>query len=161
MSQNRHEQAPKEYVVGYCFSPDLSRVALIEKQKPAWQHMKLNGVGGKIEPTDACPADAMAREFHEEAGVLLRGWQLIRVEKFRAAQEAARDQAVGARVYHFVNNTTRAEWSQIRTQERERIVKVSYPLRPQIERRCIYNLPYLIPMAWILMQQPSSNLPQP
>jgi 8-oxo-dGTP diphosphatase len=37
--------------------------------KPDWQAGKLNGVGGKIEPGETSKT-AMAREFHEETGVL-------------------------------------------------------------------------------------------
>ena len=59
----------KEYVAGFMFHYlDLFIVALIEKQKPAWQKGKLNGIGGKIEINET-PVDAMVREFKEEAGV--------------------------------------------------------------------------------------------
>jgi len=57
----------KEYVAGFLFSTDRSRVVLICKEKPAWQAGKLNGVGGKIE-RDELPHQAMRREFFEETG---------------------------------------------------------------------------------------------
>jgi 8-oxo-dGTP diphosphatase len=60
-----------KYVVGFCFSEDLQRVALIRKTKPAWQKGRLNGIGGKIEATDSSSARAMEREFLEEAGSLM------------------------------------------------------------------------------------------
>jgi 8-oxo-dGTP diphosphatase len=63
----------KEYVCGFLFSPERSRVLLIRKQRPAWQAGKLNGVGGKIEAGEA-PIDAMRREFREEAGVEVAEW---------------------------------------------------------------------------------------
>jgi len=56
------------YVVGFCFSEDLSTVVLIHKQRPAWQNGLLNGVGGKIEAGES-PIAAMVREFKEETGV--------------------------------------------------------------------------------------------
>lgn len=56
------------YVVGFCFSEDLSTVVLIHKQRPAWQNGLLNGVGGKIETGESSIA-AMVREFEEETGV--------------------------------------------------------------------------------------------
>ena len=43
-------------------------VALIRKNRPAWQKGKLNGIGGHIEQTDKTPYDAMVREFEEETG---------------------------------------------------------------------------------------------
>jgi 8-oxo-dGTP diphosphatase len=56
------------YVVGFAFSADRSKVVLIHKNRPAWQAGKLNGVGGKIDPGEVA-IDAMCREFYEECGV--------------------------------------------------------------------------------------------
>lgn len=64
---------PVAYVVGFLFSPDLTRVALITKNRPAWQAGLLNGIGGKVEPGEN-PLAAMVREFNEEAGLLLQDW---------------------------------------------------------------------------------------
>ena len=64
------------YACGFMFSPDRSRVLLIRKRRPAWQAGKLNGVGGKIEPGET-PAEAMRREFREEAGLDLPDWQHV------------------------------------------------------------------------------------
>jgi 8-oxo-dGTP diphosphatase len=57
-----------QYVVGFMFDHDLSRVALIRKNKPDWQKGKLNGIGGKVEDGETF-ADAMEREFEEETGL--------------------------------------------------------------------------------------------
>lgn len=59
------------YVSGFLFSPCGQHVALIQKLNPKWQRGLLNGIGGKIEPGET-PHDAMAREFHEEAGLVTR-----------------------------------------------------------------------------------------
>ncbi|HEX2971169.1 MAG TPA: NUDIX domain-containing protein [Tepidisphaeraceae bacterium] len=64
------------YVCGFFFTPDRSRVLLIRKRRPAWQVEKLNGVGGKIEPGET-PAQAMHREFFEEAGLDVSSWQEV------------------------------------------------------------------------------------
>ncbi len=62
------------YVCGFLFAhasgspqgaPD---VLLIRKNRPRWQAGMLNGVGGHVEPGET-PAEAMRREFLEEAGV--------------------------------------------------------------------------------------------
>src|SRR5690606_19747163 len=47
-------------------------------RRPAWQAGKLNGVGGKIEPGET-PADAMRREFREEADLDIAVWRPILV----------------------------------------------------------------------------------
>lgn len=66
------------YCVGFCFSYDLKKVALIRKAKPQWQRGKLNGVGGSVEPGETFRA-GMQREWMEEAGVPLseEGWELV------------------------------------------------------------------------------------
>ena len=58
----------QKYVLGFCFSPDMNEVVLIEKNIPEWQKGQLNGVGGKFED-DETPSFAMQREFMEETGV--------------------------------------------------------------------------------------------
>ena len=37
-----------EYVVGFMLSIDGEDVALIRKERPAWQKGRLNGIGGHI-----------------------------------------------------------------------------------------------------------------
>ena len=161
MTQNRTQQSVAEYVVGYCFSPDMGQVALIMKAKPAWQAGKLNGAGGKVEPGETAH-QAMAREFDEEAGVQILQWLHIRTEQFYAEQEATREQPTGARVHHFAAIAPNwGEWARIDTQEAEPIVKVPYPLREYTQHKYIYNLPYLIPMAAVLLNQPPENRPVP
>ncbi len=59
-----------KYVVGFMFDTSLASVALIRKNKPAWQAGLLNGIGGKIEDSDVSAAKAMVREFSEEAGMV-------------------------------------------------------------------------------------------
>lgn len=57
------------YVCGFMFNSDYSKVLLIEKQRPAWQKGKWNGIGGHIEAGET-PNQAMAREFEEEANIV-------------------------------------------------------------------------------------------
>ena len=64
------------YACGFLFSADRSRVLLIRKNRPAWQAGKLNGIGGKIERGET-PADAMRREFREEAALDIATWQEV------------------------------------------------------------------------------------
>lgn len=62
------------HCLGFMLSMDSQRVALIRKVSPAWQAGKLNGIGGKAEIGETA-RQAMAREFHEEAGVLTQAHQ--------------------------------------------------------------------------------------
>lgn len=67
------ENAPTQYVVGFLFSGDESRVWLIQKKRPKWQAGRLNGVGGHMEENEF-PHLAMSREFKEETGVKIHNW---------------------------------------------------------------------------------------
>lgn len=71
----------KKYVVGFAFNPEKSKVLLIQKNRPAWQAGKFNGIGGKIESFDESVAHAMTREFFEEAGLLINSenWTLFSI----------------------------------------------------------------------------------
>lgn len=63
-----------DYVLGFLFNR-YGQVLLIKKERPDWQRGKMNGIGGKIEPGET-PYDAMCREFREEAGIDVMGWDL-------------------------------------------------------------------------------------
>lgn len=56
------------YVVGFLFDAPREFVALIKKNRPAWQLGLLNGPGGHVEDGEV-PVQAMRRELKEEAGV--------------------------------------------------------------------------------------------
>lgn len=62
------------YTIGFLFSEDEKKVALIRKIQPSWQKNKLNGPGGKIEEGES-PKAAMIREFKEETGVYIENWR--------------------------------------------------------------------------------------
>lgn len=66
------------YVVGFAFDA-YDAVALIHKQKPAWQKDRWNGVGGKVEDSDPTIQFAMSREFHEETGqgIVAESWRHV------------------------------------------------------------------------------------
>ena len=63
----------REYVTGFLFDDHEELVVLVRKNRPEWQAGKFNGVGGKLEPGET-PAEAMRREFREEAGVDVQEW---------------------------------------------------------------------------------------
>jgi 8-oxo-dGTP diphosphatase len=62
----------KHYVAGF-MKDRLDRVALVRKNKPAWQAGRLNGIGGGIEAGET-PQAAMKREWLEETGTRFEGW---------------------------------------------------------------------------------------
>jgi len=121
------------YVVGFMFSEDRSRVALIRKNKPAWQRGLLNGIGGKIEPGES-PADAMAREFQEEAGIASSGWvHFLRMH-------GKDDQLWSVECF-----ATTGDLDALRSVESEKVEIVA--VRAIQDCQTIENLPWMIPLA--------------
>jgi 8-oxo-dGTP diphosphatase len=118
------------YVAGFLFDSTYEHVALIKKEKPAWQKGKLNGIGGKIEPGETS-IDAMRREFREETGVDIQEWnQYIQLSGDEFAVEFF--YAIGD---PFLVQTT--------TEEVVNVYATGY--LPQLDT--IPNLQWLIPMA--------------
>lgn len=66
----------KCYVAGFYFDEDGKSVALVHKNRPAWQRGRINAIGGKIEPNEA-PLDTIEREFLEETGVKVLDWEQV------------------------------------------------------------------------------------
>lgn len=62
------------YVLALLFTPDRARVVLVHKTRPAWQHGRVNALGGKLHPGESA-CDAARREVREEAGVDVAGWE--------------------------------------------------------------------------------------
>lgn len=71
---------PPRYVAGFLMD-DHDRVVVVRKLRPRWQAGLLNGVGGKVEDGET-PHEAMRREFREEAGLDLEGWERFAVVVF-------------------------------------------------------------------------------
>ena len=63
-----------QYVCGFLFNDERDHVALVLKNRPAFQKGKLNGIGGHVEPGEHQDA-AMVREFEEETGVCITTWK--------------------------------------------------------------------------------------
>lgn len=57
----------RRYVLGFLFSEDETRIALIRKTRPTWQAGRLNGIGGHVGRGEDFN-QAMARESREELG---------------------------------------------------------------------------------------------
>jgi 8-oxo-dGTP diphosphatase len=121
------------YVNGFMFDKTRRHVVLIEKQRPAWQKGRLNGVGGKREEGETY-RQAMQREFREETGVDHEDWNLfgfLRGEGFEIAFFRA-----------FSNNAVDAV--ETLTDERVLVLPTLYVTR---QENIIPNLYWLIPMA--------------
>jgi 8-oxo-dGTP diphosphatase len=127
------EIARVDYVVGFAFDQD-GRSALIEKNRPQWQAGRLNGIGGHIEPGEH-PAVAMRREFLEETGADLTGWDLFVVMDFP-----------GARIYFYRLLVDQQVLNGLRTTTDEPVVIIR-SISSFDADRIIPNLSWLLPLA--------------
>jgi 8-oxo-dGTP pyrophosphatase MutT (NUDIX family) len=153
------------YVCGFAMGPN--DVLLLTKAKPEWQRGKLNGVGGRVETSDAGLRAAMEREFLEETGVHVRAynWTLFHTERFGAYGQPVGEvnrsrlgQQVNCEVYFFYarvgpaimqeacENTVNSaepcsvhEWDRVGAPDEHPVHGAALP--------CIANLPYLLRMA--------------
>ncbi len=137
-----------KYVVGFLFSEDRGSVALIKKNRPAWQKGRLNGIGGHVETSDASNAAAISREFLEETGVAIPA---SKWKQFSAISSP------DAEVTFFKCFSQAIEDVASETDEPVAIYEVSELLQGNYYARAIPNLAWLIPMALevgILNQDP-------
>ena len=122
-----------EYVAGFLFSADRKQVVLVEKIRPEWQSGRLNGVGGKIEPSDDSPNAAMVREFREEAGLLIHEWALFcRIEN-------------RGNLTHFFRSFAAGPVDHVSGQEAEKVS--AHSVSDVAGSNTMPNLGWLIPMA--------------
>lgn len=129
-----------EYVAGFMFSEDKSRVALIRKNKPAWQRGLLNGIGGKVEPGEF-PWDAMTREFRDETGVTVecKRW------KHYCTMHGMNDDGERFRVHFYA---AMGDLSALKSKTSEQIM--TFPVgmfRLSEMAGCVVNLPWLMALA--------------
>ena len=115
---------------------------LIRKTKPDWQAGKLNGVGGKVEPTDPTTYCAMAREFREETGLDSEptAWKRFAIMEFS-----------DARVHCFTTVFIWKQFKQARSTTEELLEDYQFDerfLEKMQHRNALPNLAWLIPMAY-------------
>lgn len=126
----------KKYVAGFLFDNDRKNVILIRKNRPEYQAGKLNAVGGKFELTDKTIFLSIEREYAEEAGAKVVGWDNFCV---------LRNQILDYEVYFFRAFNTKA-FNESKTMESETIMQVG--VTDAICRTdSMPNLCWLIPMA--------------
>lgn len=124
----------KIYVLGFGFSEDLGRLALIKKLRPAWQAGLWNGIGGKVEKDEGCH-EAMCREFKEETGVQIDDWNFFA-------------KLGNSHFYVYCYRTFNDKILDVKTVEEEEVYAWFVPgLFENKVFDCIPNLKWLIPLA--------------
>ena len=128
---------PTEYVCGFLFNMDRTRVALIRKNRPNWQAGFLNGIGGHIE-NDEPPIFAMTREFFEETGYKTRVYDW---HKLITLTEARKTWSVN--FFYCISNSD--DLSELKTMTDEEVVIID--VKNLNNEKVIDNLKWLIPMC--------------
>jgi 8-oxo-dGTP diphosphatase len=133
----------KRYVVGFMFSADSLDVCLILKRHPEWQAGKYNGVGGKIDPSDETPADAMSREFFEETGVRTSPSEWDNFLLMRCDKESKIPGNTNPFEIYFFRMFSRKIWESATTTDEPIAL---FPSENLPENK-VPNLKWLVPMA--------------
>ena len=115
-------------VIGFLFDGN-GNVLLIEKNRPAWQKGRLNGIGGKIEREET-PYQAMIREFREEAGADVASWR-----------EFCRMAGDGYRLCIFTSN------EKVKINPNDDEGEISWYPADNLPDNALPNLRFLVPMA--------------
>lgn len=104
------ESGRRRYVVGFAFSPNEKRVALILKLRGPDDAAEMvgtwNGIGGQCGASETY-IDAMRREFHQEAGPIVADWKLFAISDHAAS-----------RVFYFRSTLSASQWRALKTGER-------------------------------------------
>lgn len=124
------------YVCGFLFDETRKKVVLIEKNRPAWQKGRYNGVGGKFESPDVFSEVTMSREFFEETGVQIprEKWKLFCQYFFRG----------GLVNFYYCWDEFGQYFNNVKsvTDEQLQVFSVN-----DLPKKSIYNLHWLIPLA--------------
>ncbi len=143
----------KRYVVGFLFDSAFEWVALIRKNRPAWQAGRLNGIGGKLEPGEDS-IDAMVREFREETGLHVTAdrWRLMctiawpdDLERLGTTDEAAVDFYVAHAPAE--GRAGLARLVQSLTDEQVEVIARRWITEPEWQDQLIPNITWLVPLA--------------
>lgn len=122
------------YVAGFLFDSNKAEVLLIKKKRPKWQEGRYNGIGGKIEGNETA-AQAMQREFKEEAGVEVQDWVPF----------CHYDYDGGTVEFYFYIDTADEFYDKVHSVTDEQIKWVK--LEDIWHLNSIFNLKWLIPLA--------------
>lgn len=124
--------AQTQYTVGFAFD-EFDSLALIRKNRPAWQVGRFNGLGGHVEPFESF-GDCIVREFEEECGVATSNEMWRRFASISSPS---------AYVAFFVARDLGLNNIETTTDEPVVVFDLdSYPFD-----RCVPNLQWLIPLA--------------
>lgn len=146
------------HVVGFAFTPDFSRVALIRKRKPEWQRGLLNGIGGRVK-VDEQSRDAMEREFFEETGVRFVGqeWTHFLTMRFPSWEGGGPGPTLYVCCFAIVGEET----LNVRTTTAEEVGLYYWNVNDLAVHQALGNLSWLIPMAreWLKPGHRSQDAP--
>ena len=121
-----------KYSLGFLFDDDRTHVVLLLKNRPEKLAGLLNGVGGKIEPGET-PAEAMRREFREEANLDITHWS-----EFAVIEDPNYD------VHCFYACTGKTYMAMVKTMTDEPVG--IYTVR-ELPDNTMSNIRWLIPLA--------------
>jgi 8-oxo-dGTP diphosphatase len=122
------------YAMGFMFDTAGECIALVEKNRPAWQAGKLNAIGGHIEGGESS-LQCVRREFREETGIDHEDWLPFCL--------LLHEEEPSWLLWCYVAFTDEVVNVSTQTDEQIRLCMVS----PELYEHTVDNLKWLIPMA--------------
>lgn len=127
----------QHYCLGFLFTTDHSKMAVVLKNKPKWQAGRYNAIGGKIEEGESA-YQSMIREFKEETGLSITNWR-----KFCILADAKTEVFCVQCFVSFIDSL-----DGLQTMEEEQISAINVDdLLKMNPSQMLQNLKWLIPMA--------------
>ena len=127
-------------------------VALIRKDRgPSFNIGKWNGIGGKVETGEGIRS-CMSREFQEETGLLVAAdeWYGFHLEKHPARAEQMHE----PRIHFMVANVSLERLREAASVTSEEVRLHVFPNIYYLSEDYVYNLPYLLHMAFCWLHHP-------
>ena len=128
-----------KYVVGFMFDATGSKVSVIRKNRPSWQHGLINGIGGHVEKGESS-LSAVAREFKEESGVetIKNNWK-----KFCSMRGTNNDKSSFPLDFFY----TVGDVSSLRTMTDEEVIVADVKELCSGSQKTVGNIPWLVALA--------------
>lgn len=123
-----------KYVLGFLFNEAMDRVVVLKKKHPVGLAGFITGVGGKVELGETA-AEAMRREFREEAGLDVERW--LEFARFTGTDKIS---CFFARSKSMENASTQTDED----------VFVLYVWSLMDVRECFHNTKFLVQMAQVV-----------
>lgn len=147
----------KQYVLGFAFNSDLTRVVAIRKRDNHRIHPGLwNGLGGRVEPGEGF-RHAMVKAFQRETGVFTGSDQWFGFHNYQY-RHGITIRCFTARLSdEAIDMVISATDEQVRVWEYVRALRTACGLTTLLDDTFVPDVSYLLPMAHLHLRTPPAD----